>query len=115
MSAATQADRIETLQRQAAALSARARALTLAYERSTWFRFTMVFFPVPFTVLLFRFELENWHYYLAGGAYIVFSMALFTYDSAKADKRDAAVHAAEDAAKAVEEAAVEAARSGIQP
>lgn len=64
----------------------------------------MVFFPVPFTVLLFRLQLENWHYYLAGGAYIVFSMALYTYDGSKADKCDAAVHAAEDAAKAVGEA-----------
>jgi hypothetical protein len=104
MTSAGPADRIDTLQRQAAALSARAKALTLAYERSTWFRFTMVFFPVPFTVLLFRLELENWHYYLAGGAYIVFSMALYTYDSAKAAKCDDAVHAAEDAEKAVEEA-----------
>ena len=104
MTSAAQADHIETLQRQAAALSARAKALTLAYERSTWFRFAMVFFPVPFTVLLFRLELEYWHYYLAGGAYIVFSMALYSYDSAKAAKCEAATQTAERAQAALEEA-----------
>ena len=108
MMSAAPADHVETLQRQAAALSAKAKALTLAYERSTWFRFTMVFFPVPFIVLLFRLELENWHYYLAGGAYNVFSMALYSYDSAKAAKCDEAVHAAEDAAKDAEKAVAEA-------
>ncbi len=104
MMSATQIEDIETLQRQAVALSTKAKTLTLAYERTTWFRFAMVFFPVPFTVLLFRLQLENWHYYLAGAAYIVFSMALYSYDSAKAAKCDDAVHAAEDAKKACEEA-----------
>jgi hypothetical protein len=106
MMSAVQADHIETLQRQAAALSAKAKALTLAYERTTWFRFAMVFFPVPFTVLLLRFHLEGWHYIIAGAAYLVFSAALYSYDSAAARKCDAAVHAAEDAAKACEEAQV---------
>jgi len=88
---------IEILWRQASVVSAKAEALTRTYDRTTWFRFTLVFFPVPFVVLLFRLQLEYWHYYLAGAAYIVFSMMLYSIDSAAARKCDAAVQAAEQA------------------
>lgn len=81
---------IETLQQRAA-------ALTAAYRRAAWFRFTLVFFPVPFTVLLFRLQLEYWHYYLAGAAYLVFSVALFAIDSKAARKCERAQKAADEA------------------
>ena len=81
---------IETLQRKAA-------ALTASYRRAAWFRFTLVFFPVPFTVLLFRLQLEYWHYYLAGAAYLVFSVALFVIDSKAARKCERAQKATDEA------------------
>ncbi len=75
-------------------LTQRADRLTGAYRRHTWARFAAVFFPVPFTVLLLRFELEPWHYYVAGAAYLIFSAALFHYDTVQSAKVDAAVKAA---------------------
>ena len=50
--AASQTENLEALQRRAAELAAKAEALTEAYRRSTWVRFTAVFFPVPFVVVL---------------------------------------------------------------
>ncbi len=84
-------------------LEQRADRLTAAYRRQTWARFAAVFFPVPFTVLLLRFELEPWHYYVAGAAYLIFSAALFHYDTVQSARVDAAVKAAaatQSAAKA---------------
>ena len=81
-------------------LEHRAAVLTEAYRRHTWYRFVLVFFPVPFMVLLFRLQLEYWHYYLAGGAYMLFSLALFKYDNIASDKVDAAVKAADEARSA---------------
>jgi hypothetical protein len=95
---------IETLQRQAAALKAKADAATRAYNRATWVRFVLVFFPVPFVVVLFRLSLEVWHYYVAGALFIIFAAVLFAVDGAAAAKRNASVHAAESAQKAYEEA-----------
>src|SRR5205085_12386885 len=95
---------LETLRYQASASAAAAAALTRAYERTTWIRFALTFFPVPFAVLLFRLQLDYWHYYLAGAAYIVFSMALYYIDEAAERKCDDAVHAAQRAQKMLEEA-----------
>lgn len=95
---------IDSLQRQAAALAARAQALTETYQRRTWWRFALVFFPVPFVVVLLRLELEAWHYYLAGAAYLAFSAWLYATDSAASAKCDEAVTAAERAQRALEAA-----------
>lgn len=84
-------------------LDQRAARLTSRYRRHTWARFVAVFFPVPFVVLLLRLELEPWHYYVAGAAYLIFSAALFHYDSAQSAKVDAAVKDADDARKAATE------------
>ena len=54
---ANQTEDLEALQRQAAALAAEAEALTETYRRATWVRFTLVFFPVPFVVVLLRLDL----------------------------------------------------------
>ena len=78
-------------------LDQRAERLTTLYRRNTWGRFVAVFFPVPLVVLLLRFELEPWHYYVAGAAYLIFSAALFHYDTVQSAKVDAAVKAAEEA------------------
>ena len=93
---------IEALQRQAADLQTKADALSHSYDRWTWFRFFLVFFPVPFVVLLLRFELEGWHYIIAGGAYLVFSAILYSLDTARSDECDKAVRAAGRARQAYE-------------
>lgn len=83
-------DDIEALQRKAA-------ALTGSYRRMAWFRFLLVFFPVPLVVVLVRLQLESWHYYLAGTAYLGFSAVLFVIDSKAAGRCDRAQKAVDDA------------------
>ena len=97
------AGNLDTLQQRAATLGARADALRAAYDRSTWYRFALVFFPVPFAVLLFRLQLDYWHYYLAGGGYIVFSMALYSYDTRASSRCNAARAEAEKARQELEQ------------
>ena len=99
---ATETQDLEALQRQASALAAEAQALTEAYRRATWIRFTLVFFPVPFVVVLLRLDLEAWHYYLAGAAYLGFSAFLYSFDSRASDKCDEAMRAAGRARQAYE-------------
>ena len=99
---ATKTEDLEALRQQASALAAEAQALTESYRRATWVRFTLVFFPVPFVVVLLRLQLESWHYFLAGGAYLGFSALLYTWDSRESDKCDEAVRAAGRARQAYE-------------
>lgn len=84
---------IETLRHKAA-------ALTASYRRAAWVRFVLVFFPVPFVVVLVRLQLESWHYYLAGAAYLGFSLALFVIDSKAAGKCERAQKAVDEARRA---------------
>ena len=88
---------LEALQRRASILRAEADALTAAYQRATWIRFTVVFFPVPFVVVLLRLEIESWTYFLFGGAYIGFSALLYVIDGRASDRCDAAERAAQAA------------------
>jgi hypothetical protein len=94
----------EALQRRASTLRAEADVLARGYRRATWIRFTLVFFPVPFVVVLLRFELEAWHYAVAGGAYIGFSALLYVIDSRASDRCNAAERAAEQAQRAADAA-----------
>src|SRR5437764_6735590 len=96
----------EALRHRALALRAEADGLTLAYRRATWIRFSLVFFPVPFIVGLLRLELEPWHYFVAGGAYIVFSALLYVIDSRASARCDAADRAAQAAQAAADTASV---------
>ena len=96
---------IESLRREASALEAKAHTLTETYRRATWVRFTLVFFPVPFVVVLLRLQLEGWHYFLAGGAYLGLSAFLYAWDSRESDRCDEAVRAAGRARQAYELAA----------
>jgi hypothetical protein len=92
---------LQDLQQRAASLRAEADALTTAYRRATWWRFTLVFFPVPFVLVLLRLEIESWMYYAFGGAYLGFSALLYSWDTRASNKCDAA----EKAAKAAERVA----------
>jgi hypothetical protein len=89
----------ETLRRRAATLRAEADALTHAYRRATWIRFTLVFFPVPFVVVLLRLHIEAWTYFIFGAAYLGFSALLYIWDGRASDRCDAAERAAAAAEK----------------
>src|SRR6185369_7080250 len=95
---------LEALQRWAAALRAEADALTSAYQRVTWIRFTLVFFPIPFVVVLLRLEIEPWTYFVFGGAYLGFSALLYVIDSRASDRCEAAESAAMAAQQAYDQA-----------
>jgi hypothetical protein len=91
----------EGLRRRAEALRLQADALAGAYRRATWLRFTLVFFPVPFVVVLLRLQVESWTYFLYGGAYVGLSALLYMWDGRESARCDAA----EQAALAAEQAA----------
>ena len=95
---------IEALERRATALEADAHALADSYNRSTWYRFTAVFFPIPFVVVLLRLQLDYWHYYIAGSAYLIFAAALYIYDGRASDRCKVAQAEAEEAKHALQEA-----------
>jgi hypothetical protein len=92
------------LQNEAERLRQRAAAMRAAYDRVTWFRFSAVFIPVPFVLVLLRLEIDTWHYYLFGGFYLLFGFGLFTYDTRQSDRVKAAEKQAADAERASEEA-----------
>jgi len=95
---------LEALQRRAATLRAEANALTTAYQRATWIRFTLVFFPVPFIVVLLRLQVESWAYFVFGAAYMGFSALLYVIDGRASDKCDVAEKAADRAQREVDAA-----------
>ena len=95
---------LETLHHEAAALKAEADAAIRTYDRETWIRLALVFFPVPFIVVLFRLQLEAWGYYVAGGALLGSAALLVALDGRAATKRDRAVRAAERARQAYDQA-----------
>jgi hypothetical protein len=80
----------EALQQRAKALRAEANALTLAYQRATWFRFALVFIPIPFVLVLVRLEIESWAYFLFGGAYLGLSALLYIIDTRASDAAEQA-------------------------
>jgi hypothetical protein len=90
------------LQQRASALRAEAAALTQSYRRATWFRFALVFIPIPFVLVLLRLQIEAWHYFLFGGAYVGFSALLYIVDGRASDRCDAADKAAEEAERAAD-------------
>lgn len=106
---------IETLQRQAEALQAKSDALIASYRRWTWVRFVLVFFPVPFVVVLVRLQLEAWHYYLAGGAYLTFAALLYVIDGKASAKCDVATKEVEHAQQAYDAALKAAPASSSAP
>ena len=63
-----------------------------------------MFFPIPFVVVLLRLQLDYWHYYLAGGFYLLFAAALYVYDDRAASRCKRAEREAEEAQRALEQA-----------
>jgi hypothetical protein len=103
-------DDLPTLERQAADLRAQANAIERAYQRATWVRFVLVFFPVPFVLVLLRLHIDAWAYFVAGGLIILSGGILYVIDGRASAKVDAAVAAAERA-----QGACEAARRKVSP
>ena len=93
---------IPSAERRAASLAAKAAALTDAYNRTTWYRFTAVFFPIPFVLVLLRLQVDYWHYYIFGSGYVLFAALLYIYDGRAADRCRAAEKAAEEAQRDLE-------------
>jgi hypothetical protein len=87
-------------------LKAKADAVVRTYDRETWIRLALVFFPVPFVVVLVRLHIPAWGYYVAGGFLIVSAALLVHRDGRAAAKRDRAVAAAERARQAYDEARI---------
>jgi hypothetical protein len=103
-------DDLATLERQAASLQADAHNLERAYQRATWVRFVLVFFPIPFVLVLLRLHIDAWAYCVAGGLIILFGGILYVIDGKASAKVDAASAAAEQAQRAYE-----AARRKVSP
>src|SRR5215475_383275 len=103
----TSIDARERLRQQAVELAARAERITEHYNRTTWFRLVLVFFPIPFVVVLLRLEIEAWGYYVAGALLILEWAGLYMLDGKESARADAAVAAAEKARQAYEEASQE--------
>jgi hypothetical protein len=95
---------LEALRHDASVLRAAADKVSRTYDRETWIRFTLVFFPVPFVVVLLRLQIEAWGYYIAGALFLLSASGLYTLDGAAAARRDRAVQAADDAQKAYDDA-----------
>jgi len=97
-------EKLAALQRHAAQLKDAADKAGRTYDRDTWIRFTLVFFPVPFVLVLLRLQIEAWGYYVAGALFLVSASGLYVLDGAAAARRDRAVKAADEAQKAYDDA-----------
>lgn len=91
---------LDELSRAAEARRGEARHLADRYNRTTWYRFVLVFFPVPFIVVLLRLQIEAWAYAAAGAAIVLSGAVLYVLDG----RASAAVEAAERAAATAEQA-----------
>lgn len=95
---------LEALRREAATLTAAADAARRTYDRGTWRRLALVFFPVPFIVVLFRLQIEAWAYYAAGLALFVSAALMVALDGRAQARRDRAIRAAAAAQAAYDKA-----------
>lgn len=95
---------LEALRHESSALRAAADKASRTYDRETRIRFTLVFFPVPFVLVLLRLQIEVWGYYVAGALFLASAARLYALDGMAAARRDHAVQAADDAQKAYDEA-----------
>ena len=97
-------EELASLHRHAAQSKAAADTAVRAYDRNTWIRFTLVFFPVPFVLVLLRLQIEAWGYYVAGALFLASASGLYMLDGAAAARRDRAIKAADEAQKAYDDA-----------
>ncbi len=97
-------DELEALRREAVTLTAAAEAAGRTYDRGTWLRLALVFFPVPFFVVLFRLQIEAWAYYAAGLGLFASAALMVALDGRAQARRDRAIRAAAAAREAYDAA-----------
>lgn len=95
---------LAALERRAVALEAKAAAESRHYDRTTWIRFTAVFFPVPLIVVILRLRVDAWTYYVFGALIVLSAAVMFWLDSVARARRDAAIGVAGSAREALEDA-----------
>src|SRR5688572_33080455 len=101
---AAQVEELETLNRRVSDLARKADAATRTYDRTAWIRYAAIFVPIPFVVLLFRLQMQAWHYYVAGALFLAVMFVMYAMDLAAVAKRDKAIQAAQRAHEAYEDA-----------
>ena len=97
-----QVEDLETLQRHVMDSTREADAATLAYDRIAWIRYGAIWIPIPFLLLLFKLQLQVWHYYVAGALFLIVALVMYTMDLAAVAKRDRAILAVQRAQQAYE-------------
>lgn len=90
----------DTLRRRAVELEAAADAAIRRYDRTTWIRFTAVFFPVPLVLVALRLRVDAWAYYVAGALIVLAAAAMYWLDGIARARRDDAIRLADAARKA---------------
>ena len=88
------------LHQHVADLTREANAATLAYDRIAWIRYGAIWIPIPFLLLLFKLQLQVWHYYAAGALFLVVALVMYTMDLPAVAKRDRAILAMQRAQQA---------------
>jgi hypothetical protein len=70
----------EALRHESSALGTAADKASRTYDRETWVRFTLVFFPVPFVLVLLRLQIEAWGNHVAGALFLASAAGLYALD-----------------------------------
>ena len=97
-----QVEDLETLQRHVSDLARKADAAIQTYDRTAWIRYGAIWIPIPFVVLLFKLDMQVWHYYLAGALFLAVALVMYAMDLAAVAKRDKAIQAVQRAQEAYE-------------
>ena len=97
-------EKLSALKRYAVQSREAADKAVRTYNRNTWIRFTLVFFPVPFVLVLMRLQIEAWGYYVAGALFIASASGLYMFDGVASAKRDRAVREADEAQQTYDDA-----------
>jgi hypothetical protein len=100
-------DAPQMLQLRLAQLSLEAEAATRIHDRTVWIGYAGIFYLLPFLVLLFRFHMQAWHYYLAGALFLAGIVGFLALELAAMARRDRAIEAARRAQEEFEAARAE--------
>ncbi|HEX6720346.1 MAG TPA: hypothetical protein VF107_02190 [Burkholderiaceae bacterium] len=85
----------EMLQRNLAELQRQADAAARLGNRSAAIGYAAIFIAIPFVVVLFRLHLQSWHYYVAGGLFLLGALVTHALELAAMTRRERAIQAIE--------------------
>ncbi len=97
-----QVEDLDPLQRHVSDLTREADAAIQTYDRTAWIRYGTIWIPIPFVVLLFKLDMQVWHYYVAGALFLAVALVMYAMDLAAVAKRDKAIQAVQRAQEAYE-------------